>query len=213
MSVYENGEAQSVFNFPWERNAEWTFTLFAQQWDAEVVNIYNGVVDVLAYSSEGHTLQYEFSGRNQFIQSLTWRDAEGLEHLRMTLAQTKSGYEGDAFFYRAGDLLDNLYENSDSDIYDSFFDSGHPSGEGWDTLVWYLDVEMADQGGQGSLAMKDRAGLSPLTRAWGSGATEKGAIGTIPSNSGEYTLTVTCRGQGSFIHLRVAGALVNQWTL
>ena len=52
-----------------------------------------------------------------------------------------------------------------------------------------------------------------LIRAWGAGATEKGAIGTIPSNSGEYSLTVTVRGPGSFIHLKVAGAFVTQWTL
>jgi len=63
------------------------------------------------------------------------------------------------------------------------------------------------------LTMKDHAGASPLTRAWGSGATEKGAIGTIPSNSGDYSLTVTVRGPSSFIHLKVAGALVFQWTL
>ena len=61
--------------------------------------------------------------------------------------------------------------------------------------------------------MKDHAGASPLTRAWGSGATEKGAIGTIPSNTGEYSLTATVRGPDSFVHLRVAGALVFQWAL
>ena len=65
----------------------------------------------------------------------------------------------------------------------------------------------------GSLTMKDHAGASPLTRAWGSGATEKGAIGTIPSNSGEYSLTITVRGPESFIHLRVAGAQVFEYTL
>jgi len=52
-----------------------------------------------------------------------------------------------------------------------------------------------------------------LTRAWGAGATEKGTIGTIPSNAGEYSLTVTVRGPESYVHLKVAGALMFEWTL
>jgi len=144
---------------------------------------------------------------------LVWTNDTGVEQLRMTLTLDKKGYDGDVYFYRARDLMDQRYENSQNDIYDSFLDSGHPSGEDWNVLVWYLDVEISNGGGSGSLTMKDHAGASPLTRAWGAGATEKGAIGTIPSNSGEYSLTVTVRGPGSFIHLKVAGALVTQWTL
>ena len=57
-----------------------------------------------------------------------------------------------------------MYEENDQEIYDSFFDSGHPSEGDWDTLVWYLDVEIASgAGGSGSLTMKDHAGASPLT--------------------------------------------------
>jgi len=63
------------------------------------------------------------------------------------------------------------------------------------------------------LTMKDHQGASPLTRAWGSGATEKGAIGTVPSISGDYSLTVTLRGGSSSLHLKVAGAIATQWTL
>ena len=81
------------------------------------------------------------------------------------------------------------------------------------TLVWYLDVEISEQGGSGSLSIRDHQGASPLTRAWGAGATEKGSFGTIPSNSGEHSITVTLRGQDSFVHLKVAGALVRSWTL
>ena len=54
-----------------------------------------------------------------------------------------------------------MYEENDQEIYDSFFDSGHPSEGDWDTLVWYLDVEIASgAGGSGSLTMKDHAGAS-----------------------------------------------------
>ncbi len=212
LSVYEQGTAQPVFNFPWEEDSIWTFTLFGQAWSASTVSIYNGVVNVVAQSDEQHRLTYAFSGRQGFLSSLVWTDDGSVEQLRMTLTQSKSGYEGDVYFYQARDLLDSLYEENDNDIYDSFLDSGHPDGEDWDVLVWYLDVDIAT-GGSGTLTMKDHQGASPLTRAWGSGATEKGAIGTIPSLSGDYSLTVTLRGQASSLHLKVAGAIVTQWTL
>ena len=213
LSVFEQGEPQQVFNFPWEKGQQWSFILFGISWDAETINIYDGVTNVVATSDDGQLLQYEFSGRKGFIESLVWTNDTGVEQLRMTLTLDKKDYEGDVFFYRARDLMDERYENRQNDIYDSFLDSGHPSGEDWNVLVWYLDVEISNGGGSGSLSMKDHSGASPLTRAWGAGATEKGAIGTIPSNSGEYSLTVTVRGPGSFIHLKVAGALVTQWTL
>ncbi len=214
LAVYENGEPQSVFSFPWTVGDEWSFTLLGQEWDAETQSLNNGNARVEAESAEGHELSYTFSGSKGFLERLVWTDPDGQIQLRMDLNIARSSYDGDVFFYRARDLLDSMYEENDQELYDSFLDSGHPSEGNWNTLVWYLDVEIASgAAGSGSLSMKDHAGASPLTRAWGSGATEKGAIGTIPSNSGEYSLTVTVRGPSSYIHLKVAGALVFQWTL
>ena len=213
LSVYENGNPQPVFNFPWEVGNTWNFRLLGQDWSAKTDNIYNGEVTVSAISSEDHTLSYVFTGREGFIKSLLWTDNEGLNHLQMNLIEKKNNYSGDVFFYRAGDLHDNLYEENDQEIYDTFLDEGYSPDEAWDTLVWYLDVEISDQGGSGSLSIRDHQGTSPLTRAWGAGATEKGSFGTIPSNSGEHSITVTLRGQDSFVHLKVAGALVRSWTL
>ena len=213
LSVYENGEPQPVFNFPWEVGNTWAFRLLGQDWSATTDNIYNGEVSVSASSSEGHELDYVFSGRQGFIKSLLWTDNEGVVNLQMSLVQKDTGYTGDVFFYRAGDIHDNLYEENDQEVYDTFLDEGYSPNEAWDTLVWYLDVEISQQGGSGSLSIKDHQGASPLTRAWGAGATEKGSFGTIPSNSGEHSITVTVRGDGSFVHLKVAGALVRSWTL
>ena len=213
LSVYENGEPTPVFNFPWEVGNTWEFTLLGQSWTARTDKIYNGEVTVSATSDDDHTLDYVFSGREGFLKSFIWTDSEGVENLRMMLTLKETGYTGDVFFYRAGDLHDNLYENNDQEVYDSFLDEGYSSNEAWDTLVWYLDVEISQQGGSGSLSIKDHQGASPLTRAWGAGATEKGSFGTIPSNSGEHSITVTVRGQESYVHLKVAGALVREWTL
>ena len=113
LAVYENGEPQQVFSFPWNVGDAWSFTLFGQVWDAQTVSLQNGNAQIEAESDEGHELTYTFSGSKGFLERLVWRDAEG----------------------------------------------------------------------------------------------------TIPSNSGDYSLTVTVRGPSSFIHLKVAGALVFQWTL
>lgn len=213
LSVYENGDPQPVFNFPWAVGNSWEFRLLGQDWTATTDNIYNGDVTVSATSTEDHELSYVFSGSQGFIKSLLWTDNEGIDHLEMNLNQKKTGYTGDVFFYRAGDIHDNLYEENDQEIYDTFLDEGYSPNEVWDTLVWYLDVEISQQGGSGSLSIKDHQGASPLTRAWGAGSTEKGSFGTIPSNSGDHSITVTLRGQDSFVHLKVAGALVRSWTL
>lgn len=214
LSVYENGEPQPVFNFPWVIGNTWEFRLLGQQWTASTDNIYNGEVTVSAQSDEGHELDYVFTGREGFIKTLVWQDSEGNENLRMNLNQKKTGYSGDVFFYRAGDLHDNLYEENDQEIYDSFFDEGYSSNEAWDTLVWYLDVEIDDKGGSGSLTISDQQdGTSPLSRAWGNGATEKGSFGTIPSKTGEHRITLTLQGDTSYVHLKVAGALVRSWSL
>jgi len=214
LSVYENGEPQPVFNFPWAVGKSWEFRLLGQQWTASTDNIYNGEVTVSAESDEGHQLDYVFTGREGFIKTLVWQDSEGNENLRMNLNQKKTGYSGDVFFYRAGDLHDNMYEENDQEIYDSFFDEGYSSNEAWDTLVWYLDVEIDDKGGSGSLTISDQQdGTSPLSRAWGNGATEKGSFGTIPSKTGEHRITLTLQGETSFVHLKVAGALVRSWSL
>jgi hypothetical protein len=174
LSVYENGEPQPVFNFPWEVGSTWDFRLLGQDWNAQTDNIYNGEVTVSATSSEGHMLDYVFSGRQGFVKTLTWTNDEGVDNLRMSLNLKDTGYSGDVFFYRAGDLHDNMYEENDQEIYDSFFDEGYSSNEAWDTLVWYLDVEIDDKGGSGTLTISDQQdGTSPLSRAWGNGATEK----------------------------------------
>ena len=112
LSVFEEGEPQQVFNFPWKKGQQWDFNLFGISWNAETIDIYNGVTNVIATSDDGQQLEYKFSGRKGFIKSLVWTNDTGVEQLRMTLNLNDNGYDGDVFFYRARDLLDERYENS-----------------------------------------------------------------------------------------------------
>lgn len=212
LSVFENGEPQPVFKFPWTVGDNWDFTLLGQDWQAQTISVYDGRVRVSAISGESHSLEYTFDTQIGFLESFIWNDAEGIERLRMMLNQAGSDYQGDSWFIRATDLIDERYESSENDIYDTFLDSGHPSGVDFDYLVVYLDVEIA-QGGSGTLTIKDHAGASPLVRTWGSAARESGSISTIPSQTDEYSIVLNLRGQDSYLHLKVAGGIESYWVL
>ena len=48
LSVYENGDPQPVFNFPWTEEETWQFTLLGENWMAETTGSINGKVIVEA---------------------------------------------------------------------------------------------------------------------------------------------------------------------
>ena len=96
----------------------------------------------------------------------------------MVLAGSGDSHEGQVHFLRATDLFADVYTDSDAEFRDSFLDEGHPSGVGFDRLVWYLDVDIA-AGGSGSLVLRDHTSASPLSRAWGAGS--QSAVRWVPS--------------------------------
>jgi len=213
LSVFENGEPQSVFSFPFAVGNTWQFSLWSHSWDAEVTSTNDGFTSVQASSDTGGELIYTFDGYAGFLNVLTWIDSDSVERLRMQLNNYGNEFTGDVFFIRAIDLYDEMYEGFDGEAYDTFFDSGHPSNGDFDFLVWYLDVEIDSGSSQGTLSVKDHSGVTPLARVWGPSSTEKGSLGTIPSNSGEYSVTATLNGGSSIIHLKMAGGLRTQWIL
>ena len=93
LAVYENGETQEVFSFPWMVGDSWSFTLLGQEWDASTISLNNGNARVEADSSEGHELSYTFSGSNGFLERLVWRDSEGTIQLRMDLNIARPAYD------------------------------------------------------------------------------------------------------------------------
>ncbi|HIO94401.1 MAG TPA: hypothetical protein EYN46_03510 [Candidatus Poseidoniales archaeon] len=212
LSAYENGIPQPVFSFPLTTGKTWEFTLFGASWNAEVVSTVGREATVVC-TGDGGEIIYTFSRDAAFFTSFTYLDADGEYRLQMQMNGFGSHHEGDVWFIRATDLFDVRYDGLDGEAYDSFFDSGHPSGADFDMLVWYLDVEINGGASQGSLTVKDHSGVTPLARAWGPSSTEKGSLGTIPANSGEYSVTASLNGGSSYIHLKIAGGLQSSWTL
>lgn len=214
LSVYEGGESQQVFSFPFKRGNQWNFSLFGHDnWLAEVLDVSSGLAVITANSESGGKIMYTFDAGFGFLSNFHWDDIDGTTQMQMTSAdQQGSNFAGDAYFIRATDLYDESFESLDGELYDTFFDSGHPRDEEFDHLVWYLDVEIAS-GGQGTLTLKDHSGVTPLARVWGPSSSESSTIGTIPSNTGEYSITLTLSGSSSRVHLIIAGGLETVWEM
>lgn len=212
LSVYENGDAQPVFNFPWNQGDTWEFTLLGEYWSARTSGSTGGMPVVKATSDNGHSLEYHFDGRHGFLDFFEWKDGDGDVQFRMTLTDTGSDYSGEVWFIRATDLKDRYFEGPiDGEATDTFVDSGHPSGIDFDYYVFYIDTAIL-QGGTGTLSVKDHVGNSILTRTYTAG-TQSQELATIPSQSDEYTLEVTLTGGQSSIHFMIAGGIENYWEL
>ncbi len=217
LSVYENGQPQPVFSFPLQEGNIWTFDLFGySDWNAQILMINDGIAYISAQNEEGGTLEYTFDSNIKFLSKLIWKDNTEQVKLDMRWSgQNGESYTGDAFFVRAFDLRNEVYEGNDGETYDStFLNDGHPSDGDFDHLYIYLDVEIeSSASSHGSFTIKDHRGISPKVETWNAGTSERGSISVIPSQSGEYSLTVTCTGSNSMIHVIVVGGLESVWTL
>ncbi|RAH16348.1 MAG: hypothetical protein CMB56_001030 [Methanobacteriota archaeon] len=217
LSVFENGVPQSVFSFPLIQGNSWTFDLFGYiGWKANLLSINEGMAYIIAENEEGGILEYTYDSNIKFISKLIWKDNSDIVKLDMMWSgQNGEDYSGDAYFVRAFDLRDEIYEGNDGEIYEStFLNNGHPSDGDFDQLYIYLDVEIdSSASSHATFTIKDRAGISPKVETWNAGTSEKGSISVIPSQSGEYTLSVTCTGSSSYIHMIVVGGLESVWTL
>ncbi len=217
LSVYETGIPQSVLSFPLVNGKQWSFDLFGfTNWNAEIILIENSVAYIAASHEEGGIITYSFDNNIEFLSGFLWKDNDETVKMEMTWSGQKGeDYTGEAYFVRAYDLRNELYEGNDGEAYDSMFlNNGHPSDGDFDHLYIYLDVEITSTAtSHGSFTIKDHQGISPKTETWNAGTSEKGSISVIPSQSGEYSLTVTCTGTDSIIHVIIVGGLETTWEL
>jgi|GEM_PF-49074 len=222
LSAYENGEPQPVFQFPFSKGDSWSFTLFATEWEVNVLEVYlitDGATRyrqsvITGQAADGSTLAYIFDESAGFLKSLIWKDSSGVTQLEMQLATFGTGHEGEVWFIRATDLYAGSWDHEggtpDVEVRDTFFVGDHPSGEEYDEMVYYLSARMG--GGTGSLTLRDHTSVSALERAWQPGEEEEGQLGEINSPSQDYTLTVTLSGD-SEIAIIIAGGITYSWVL
>jgi len=212
LGVFENGFEQPVLSFPLSSNS-WTFVLFDVDWEASST-LEGGMAYVTASGSDGSVLTYAYDESVGFITSFVRKDSDGLELLRITLAQSGTGHTGEVHFMRGKDLLSRDYENSgpNGEVEDSFLVQDHPNDGSWDEMIYLMSASAGGGGSTITMTLRDHTSSSVLERFWGPGSSESGTLGTIPSPSGEYTLTASFTGQTE-LSIMIAGGIGYSWSL
>ena len=212
LGVFENGFEQPVLSFPLS-SKYWEFSLFDVDWEAQS-NLEGQRAYVTATGSDGGVLTYTYDESVKFITSFVRKDSDGLELLRITLAQSGTDHMGEVHFMRGKDLLSRDYENDspNGDVEDSFLVQDHPNDGSWDEMIYLMDASAGGGGSSITLTLRDHTSSSVLERFWGPGSSESGTLGTIPSPSGEYTLTASFTGQTE-LGIMIAGGIGYSWSL
>lgn len=224
LSIYEKGIPQPLFSFPLRKNSQWTFSIFyVEEFKARVISIkyvdlptsgHTILVNIEATASRGEILTYSYDTSAKWIRSLVFEDSSGNVLLDMTLVSYGKGFTGEVYFVRARDLFNEPYTSErgspDMDFYNSFLDQGHPDWGEWDYLVYYYEIITEENSG-GTLTVADPLSKEAMKHVFGPNTFES-ALGTIPSESGEWKVTVVL-GDESYLRLRIAGGFENIWTV
>lgn len=222
LEIYEKGIPQPLFSFPLKKNKEWSFSIFNfEGFEARVIKIRsadltsNGktaLVEILAENPNGAKLTYSYDNSAKWIRSLLLEDSSGTALLEMTLVSYGMGFAGEIYFIRGVDLFNQEYISDrgspDIDFYNSFIDQGHPDWGPFDYLVYHYDVETGDSSG-GAITVTDPGSDSAMRRSFGPNTFER-TLGTIPSESGEWGVTVVIGGESN-LELRIAGGIEYTW--
>ncbi len=220
LSIYEKGVPQPLFSFPLEKGKQWSFSLFSvADFEAKVNSIKNikmpdgektTIVDIRAEAPSGDKLIYSYDNSANWIHSLIWEDSTGEKQLEMALVSHAKGFSGTVYFVRGRDIIDATYAAPAADSYKTPI-TGHPQWGPFDSLIYHFVVSTADNSG-GTLIIKDpTSNLEAMARIFGPNIYES-ALGTIPSNSDELSVTISLFGEAS-LHLRIAGGIEYVWNV
>ena len=209
MALYEKNEPQLLLQFPLETGASWNFSLFGvERFDATITAVVDGRATTVAESPSGDRLEYVYHRASGWLTSFVHSGAGG-ELLRMTLVEAGTGYSGEAWFCRGGDLYEGEFSGPDFEFYDTAFaNDGHVRYGPWSYVVYWLEEDI--RSGSGELVLRDHDGAQ-LTRVYAPGNSHRG-LGVVTGASGNWTLQVSLSGNAD-VRLVVAGAIEYGWTL
>ena len=205
-SIYENNIAQILFDFPLEKNKEWSFSLYGKDgFSATVVDIQADRADIVATSSDGAKIEYNFDVDAKWINSFIFTESTGENILEMQLAKHGNDYTGNSYFCRGGDLYDEEFIGPDFGYYDTeFANGGHERYGPWDYVVYYLEAEIGSGSG-GELILRDHESTDILVETFSPG-NSKNELGTVMGTSGNWTLEISLSGDAD-VRIRIAGAI------
>ena len=204
-SIYENNIAQLIFDFPLEKNKEWSFSLYGKDgFAATVVDIQADRADIVATHSDGVRIEYNFDVDTKWINSFVFTESTGETILEMQLAKHGNDYTGNSYFCRGGDLYDEEFIGPDFGYYDTeFANEGHERYGPWNYVVYYLEAEIGS--GSGELILRDHDSTNILVETFSPG-NSKNELGTVMGTSGNWTLEISLSGDAD-VRIRIAGAI------
>ncbi len=163
-----------------------------------------------AEATSGERLDYIYDASIGWLTSFVWSDTSGSEPLRMTLVEAASGYTGEAWFCRGGDLYEDEFAGPDFEFYDTAFaNDGHTRYGPWSYIVYWIEADIGGSG-NGELVLRDHDG-EQLTEVFTPGNSFQ-ELGTVTGTSGNWTLQISLSGDAD-VRLLVAGAIQYTWAL
>ena len=205
-SIYENNVAQLLFDFPLEKNKDWSFSLYGKGgFAATVVDIQTDRAEIVATDSDGARIEYNFDVKTEWINSFVFTESTGETVLEMQLAKHGNDYTGNSYFCRGGDLYDEEFIGPDFGYYDTeFANEGHERYGPWDYVVYYLEAEIGDSSNDGGeWFLSDHESADPQFEPI---LVTKNELGTVEGTSGNWTLEISLSGDAD-VRIRIAGAI------
>ena len=205
-AVYENNIPQKILNFPLKESKTWTFSLYGEnEFVTSVISIQNGKVEISAVSDSGARISYIFDEEARWLSFFEYINSNGEAQLTMNLANYGSGFTGNSYFCRGGDLYDKEFNGPDVEIYDTVYvNEGHERYGNWNYILYFLEAETGGSG-SGELVLKDQLGTEVLVETFSPGVT-RNDLGTVEGDSGNWTFELSLSGE-AYVRMRIAGAI------
>jgi len=204
-SIYENNIPQQIVNFPLEQDKSWEFGLYDENFKTSVIDITETSAEINANSDSGAFIKYTYNTNARWIDSLEYTNSNGELVLIMNLANYGSGYSGNSYFCRGGDLFDEEFIGPDFGVYDTqFANGGHERYGPWNYIVYYLEADIGSSG-SGELILRDHEGTEVLVETFSPG-TNQHIMGTVAGSSGNWTMEISLSGNAD-VRARIAGAI------
>ena len=207
-AVYENNVPQKIIDFPLKSDKSWSFNLYGEDFVAIVLtNIRDETtdVDISATSNSGATILYHYETEARWFTYFQYINANGEDVLTMDLANYGSGFTGNAYFCRGGDLYDEEFNGPDLEVYDTVYvNEGHERYGNWNYILYFLEANTGGSG-SGELTLKDHLGTELLVETLSPGVTMN-EMGTVEGSSGNWTFEIALSGD-SYVRMRIAGAI------
>ena len=205
-AVYENNVPQKILDFPLKESKTWTFSLYGEnEFVTSVISIQNGKVEISAVSDSGARISYIFDEEARWLSFFEYINSNGEAQLTMNLANYGSGFTGNSYFCRGGDLYDKEFNGPDVEVYDTVYvNEGHERYGNWNYILYFLEAETGGSG-SGELVLKDQLGTEVLVETFSPGVT-RNDLGTVEGDSGNWTFELSLSGE-AYVRMRIAGAI------